>query len=386
MNSIIISTKNLYRVVLLATLTVVSCSKPEHTSQEESAAEAETIRLTAEQVKTIGLQLGNVESRTIASPVRVNGMLEVPPQNMVTIAAPMGGFVKHTELLQGMRVKQGQVVVTLEHQDYIRLQQDYLESKTQLEFLEQEYKRQEELARENVNAAKVLQQALSNYNSAKAKEEGLRAQIKMIGLSAETIQKEGIKSIINITTPIAGYVTEVNVNRGKFVNSADVMFKIVDTDHLHAEAQVFEGDIMKLRTGQTMKLKLANETEERIATIYLIGKEISAERTVRVHGHLEKEDPLLIPGMYFAATIETGSSPVPALPEAAVVSYDGVSYIFIQKAANEFGWVEVKTGISESGFTHVILPDDFDRNAAVVTRGAYSLLSILKNAEGHDDH
>ncbi|MCE7862259.1 MAG: efflux RND transporter periplasmic adaptor subunit [Bacteroidetes bacterium CHB5] len=386
MNSIIISTKNLYRAVLLATLAVVSCSNPEPTSHEESATEAETIHLTDEQVKTIGLQLGNVESRTIASPVRVNGMLEVPPQNMVTIAAPMGGFVKQTELLQGMHVKQGQVVVTLEHQDYIRLQQDYLESKTQLEFLEQEYKRQEELARENVNAAKVLQQALSNYNSAKAKEEGLRAQIKMIGLSAETIQKEGIKSIINITTPIAGYVTEVNVNRGKFVNSADVMFKIVDTDHLHAEAQVFEGDIMKLRTGQTMKLKLANETEERIATIYLIGKEISAERTVRVHGHLEKEDPLLIPGMYFAATIETGSSPVPALPEAAVVSYDGVSYIFIQKATNEFGWVEVKTGISESGFIHVILPADFDRNAAVVTRGAYSLLSILKNAEGHDDH
>ncbi|QLH32959.1 MAG: lipid-A-disaccharide synthase N-terminal domain-containing protein [Cyclobacteriaceae bacterium] len=281
-----------------------------------------------------------------------------------------------------MHVKQGQVVVTLEHQDYIRLQQDYLESKTQLEFLEQEYKRQEELARENVNAAKVLQQALSNYNSAKAKEEGLRAQIKMIGLSAETIQKEGIKSIINITTPIAGYVTEVNVNRGKFVNSADVMFKIVDTDHLHAEAQVFEGDIMKLRTGQTMKLKLANETEERIATIYLIGKEISAERTVRVHGHLEKEDPLLIPGMYFAATIETGSSPVPALPEAAVVSYDGVSYIFIQKATNEFGWVEVETGISESGFTHVILPADFDRSAPVVTRGLIHYSAYLKMQKG----
>ncbi|QLH32960.1 MAG: hypothetical protein HWD62_11510 [Cyclobacteriaceae bacterium] len=90
MNSIVISTKNLYRAVLLATLTVVSCSKPEPTSHEESASEAETIHLTAEQVKTIGLQLGNVESRTIASPVRVNGMLEVPPQNMVTIAAPMG--------------------------------------------------------------------------------------------------------------------------------------------------------------------------------------------------------------------------------------------------------------------------------------------------------
>jgi cobalt-zinc-cadmium efflux system membrane fusion protein len=376
---------NLSRI-LFVTIAVIafSCSKPEQTKEAELHTDAESLHLSDEQLKTIGLQVGKIESRKISTPIRVNGMLDVPPQNMVSIAAPMGGFVKYTELLQGMRVKQGQVVATLEHQDYIQLQQDYLDSKTQLEFLEIEYKRQQDLASENVNAAKVLQQSKSNYFSAKAKEEGLRARLKLIGLSAEGLEKDGIKSVINIITPIAGYVTEVNVNRGKYVNSADVMFEIVDTEHLHAEAQVFEKDIMNLRIGQTMMLVLANETQPREATVYLIGKEISAERTVRVHCHLEKEDPTLIPGMYFNAVIETESTAVPALPEAAVVSYDGVSYIFVQKSQNEFDGVEVKTGISESGYTHVILPDGFDVNAAVVTQGAYSLLSMLKNSDG--DH
>lgn len=373
---------NLIRILFVTIAVIVfSCSKPEQPKETELHTDSESLHLSDEQVKTIGLQIGKIESRKISNPIRVNGMLDVPPQNMVSIAAPMGGFVKHTELLQGMRVKQGQVIATLEHQDYIQLQQDYLDSKTQLEFLEIEYKRQKELASENVNAAKVLQQSKSNYFSAKAKEEGLRARLKLIGLSAEGLEKDGIKSVIHIITPIAGYVTEVNVNRGKYVNSADVMFEIVDTEHLHAEAQVFEKDIMNLRIGQTMMLVLANETQPREATVYLIGKEISAERTVRVHCHLEKEDPTLIPGMYFNAIIETESTAVPALPEAAVVSYDGVSYIFVQKSQNEFDWVEVKTGISESGYTHVILPEGFDVNAAVVTQGAYSLLSVLKNTE-----
>lgn len=376
---------NLIRILFVTIAVIVfSCSKPEQPKETELHTDSESLHLSDEQVKTIGLQVGKIESRKISNPIRVNGMLDVPPQNMVSIAAPMGGFVKHTELLQGMRVKQGQVIATLEHQDYIQLQQDYLDSKTQLEFLEIEYKRQQELASENVNAAKVLQQSKSNYFSAKAKEEGLRARLKLIGLSAEGLEKDGIKSVIHIITPIAGYVTEVNVNRGKYVNSADVMFEIVDTEHLHAEAQVFEKDIMNLRIGQTMMLVLANETQSREATVYLIGKEISAERTVRVHCHLEKEDPTLIPGMYFNAVIETESIAVPALPEAAVVSYDGVSYIFVQKSQNEFDWVEVKTGISESGYTHVILPEGFDVNAAVVTQGAYSLLSMLKNSDG--DH
>lgn len=372
------------KLFVIISVIVFSCSKPEQTKESELHPDSESLHLSDEQLKTIGLQAGKIELRKISNPIRVNGMLDVPPQNMVSIAAPMGGFVKHTELLQGMRVKQGQVIATLEHQDYIQLQQDYLDSKTQLEFLEIEYKRQQELAGENVNAAKVLQQSKSNYFSAKAKEEGLRARLKLIGLSVEGLEKDGIKSVINIITPIAGYVTEVNVNRGKYVNSADVMFEIVDTEHLHAEAQVFEKDIMNLRIGQTMMLVLANETQPREATVYLIGKEISAERTVRVHCHLEKEDPTLIPGMYFNAVIETESTAVPALPEAAVVSYDGMSYIFLQKSPNEFDWVEVKTGISESGYTHVILPEGFDMNSTVVTQGTYSLLSMLKNSNG--DH
>lgn len=371
-------------VLIVVVINVSSCSKPEQAVKQESHPN-KALQLNDEQREAIRLKVGKIESRKISSPIRVNGMLDVPPQNMVTIAAPMGGFVKHTELLQGMHVKQGQVIATLEHQDYILLQQDYLDSKTQLEFMEVEYKRQQELSTENVNSAKVLQQTRTNYLSAKAKEEGLRARIKMIGLSPDEIEKEGIKSVITIRTPIAGYVTEVNINRGKYVNNADIMVEIVDTEHLHAEAQVFEKDIMRLRIGQTMRLVLANETEERIATVYLIGKEISAERTIRVHCHLEKEDPALIPGMYFNAVIETEANPVLALPEDAVVSYDGVSYIFIEKAQNTFAWEEVKTGISESGYTHVILPEGFDVNATVVTQGAHSLLSLLKNL-GDDAH
>lgn len=378
--------KNFSNIIVCIALavSVSSCYKQEPATKHELPTDR-ALHLSDEQLKAIRLKVGKIESRKISSPIRVNGMLDVPPQNMVSIAAPMGGFVKHTELLQGMRVKQGQVIATLEHQEYIQLQQDYLDSKSQLEYMEAEYKRQQELSAENVNSTKTVQQARTNFYSAKAKEEGLRARLKMIGLSPESIEKDGIRSVINITTPISGYVTEVNVNRGKYVNSADVMVEIVDTEHLHAEAQVFEKDIMKLRIGQTMKLVLANEAEERVATVYLIGKEISAERTIRVHCHLEEEDPALIPGMYFNAIIETEAMPVLALPDEAVVSYDGVSYIFIEKTQNMFDWAEVKTGISESGYTHVILPEGFDVQATVVTQGAYSLLSLLKNSES-DDH
>jgi cobalt-zinc-cadmium efflux system membrane fusion protein len=365
---------------------IFSCSKPTPSDQPKLNAVAETtsqVTLTEEQFNTVNLQVGKLEQRGITGSIKANGMLDVPPQNLVTISAPLAGFVKHTELLQGMKVKKGQLLVTLENQDYIQLQQDYLDSKSQLEFLELDYQRQQELAKENVNAAKSLQLSKSNYHSAKAKVQGLKAKLHLINIETDILEKGTISSTISLFSPIAGYITKVNINIGIHVNPADVMLEIVDTEHLHAEAQVFEKDITKLRVGQKVHLTLANETRERNATVYLIGKEITPERTVRVHCHLTEEDHSLIPGSYFNATIETSVQLVSCLPEKAVVSFDGKEYVFIvtNESKRTYEMTEVEIGQSSDGFKEIILPKKLTGEKTFVINGAYDLLSFLKNTE-----
>lgn len=378
------SSSSILITLFVASIFLSACSSGSDTLAEpatDSAASANEAVLTDEQVKILKISVGKIEKRTLSQTINVNGMLDVPPQNMVTISAPLGGFVKHTELLQGMRVKKGQVLALMEDPAYIQLQQDYIDSKSQLEFLELEYTRQQQLAAENVNAVKTLQQAKSNYISTKAKVEGLRSKLRLIHLAPEEIEQGEIKNTISIISPISGYVTQVHVNIGMYVNPADVMFKIVDTDHLHAEAQVFEKDLSHVRVGQSVLLTLAHESKPRTAKVYLIGKEISSERTVRVHCHLDKEDPDLIPGMYFTAQIETSEREVLAVPDNAIVSFEGTEYIFIQKSKNQFASIVITTGVTEFGFTEVVLPEEFDLTAPLVTEGAYALLSKLKNVE-----
>lgn len=365
-------------------LILLSCSKSndgESIALPEGNGQADEVTLTDEQTKVLNITLGKIEKRALSSTIKVNGILDVPPQNLVTISAPLGGFIKHTELLQGMKVNKGQVIAVMEHADYIQLQQDYLDSKNQLEYLELEYKRQQELAIENVNSAKALQLSKSTYLSMKAKTEGLRSKLRLINISPADIENGEIKNTISIVAPIAGFVMQVNVNIGMYVNPTDVMFKIVDTDHLHAEAQVFERDLAKLKVGQRVLINLTNETIPRVAKVYLIGKEISSERTVRVHCHLEKEDSSLIPGMYFSALIELGDTQVNAVPENAVVNFEGKDYLFTSTKKNTFNMVEIKTGLTESGYTEILFPENFDLTSSIVTNGTYALISKLKNAE-----
>jgi cobalt-zinc-cadmium efflux system membrane fusion protein len=373
----------LIAVVLLALSCSTKTSEPPAPTASATPLSTEVI-LTPEQFKTASIQLGKIEQRIVGEVIKANGILDVPPQNLVTISAPLGGFVKNTELLQGMNVRKGAVVAIMENPEYIQLQEDYLVSKNQLEYLQLEFNRQEELAKENVNAAKTLQQSRSNYFGTKAKVQGLSAKLKLIHIDPAELEKGSIQNTISLYSPIAGFVTQVNVNIGMHVNPNDIMFRIVDTEHLHAEAQVFEKDITKLKIGQVVRIKLINDTNERLAKVYLIGKEITPDRTVRVHCHLDKEDPSLIPGMYFNAFIETTGQPVSTLPDRALVTYEGKKYIFIPAGSTNlhFEMIEIKTGIDESGFTEVILPEHLRASSLqVVVNGAYELLAKLKNSD-----
>lgn len=354
-------------------------------NRENAVKEIDTpenvITLSKAQYEAASISLGKIERKKITTSLQVNGRLEVPPQNLVTISAPMNGFVKSTTLLQGMKMRKGDVLATLQHQDYIQLQQDYLDNKSKLDFLEADYARQKELAQENINAQKTLQEAKSRYESMRAIVTGLQAKLELINISPTSLKDGKISSVITLYSPIDGYVSMVNVNIGQYVTSTEVIFKIVNLEHTHAELQVYEQDINKISIGQPVTFTLANETTPRSATVYLIGKEISAERTVQLHCHLSKEDHTLLPGTFISASIDVNSEEADVLPNKAIVNFEGKNYIFISLGNNQFKATPVTIGRSDGDFT-ILLPDtSFSRESFIVLTGAFELIGVLKNKE-----
>lgn len=376
---------------------LLSCnSKTEEKPEEHHEEEENTVELTDAQYKSAAIELGKVEEKQISGTIRVSGMLDVPPQQLVSVSVPLGGFLKNTELLQGTQVKKGQVIATIENLDFIQLQQDYLEAKSQFEFSKSDYERQQVLAKENVNAQKTLDQAKATFGSWQAKSNGLREKLETLNINVASVESGNITSTINMYAPISGYVTEVNVNVGKFVSPSDIMFEIVDTEHLHAELTVFEKDVPKIKIGQTVRFTLANETKERTAKVFLIGREISADRTIRIHCHIDKEDRNLLPGMYLKAVVENGGAFVHAVPDQSIIDFQGKKYIFVssEEAVHEgeegnhhFLMLEVQTGNSEFSYTEITFSESTEVDKlTVVTKGAYELLSKMKNSEEEGGH
>lgn len=366
----------------IGALLVMACgSKKEEPTAVTDSLSANAITLTASQYKASNITLGKIERKPVAKWITVNGKLDVPPQNLVTISAPMGGFVKSTDLVQGMKVTKGDVLAVLENQDYIQLQQDYLENTSKLEFLQLEYNRQQELAKENVNAQKTLQQSKSQYESTKAMVSGLEAKLEMINIVPSYFKNGKIKSTIQLRAPINGFITEVNVNIGQFVTQTEALFKIVNLEHMHAELQVYEKDINKIAVGQKVTFLLANDTTNYKASVYLVGKEICPERTVRIHCHLDKEDKSLLPGMFITAAIETASEEADVVPTTSISNFEGKDYIFVSSGDNQFRAIRVNAGVAVGEFTEVQLLEEIVAGMPVVTHGSFQLMGLLKNKQ-----
>ena len=371
--------KNLF--ILLLTLIFTACKNEKAVEQTESPVMENSITLTNAQMKNAHIETGKIEQKQLSSILKVNGRIDVPPQNMVSVSVPLGGYLKSTKLLPGLHVDKDQVIAVVEDNQYIQLQQDYLTAKAQLGFQEAEYNRQKELNASKASSDKVFEQAKATYETQKILIRSLEEKLELIGLNPKILNENNISKSIWLYSPIDGFVSKVNANIAKYAVPGDVLFELVNPADIHLNLKIFEKDLDKIFIGQKIVSYTNNNPDKKYAgDIILISKDVAPDGTTEVHCHFDNYDKSLFPGMYMNAEIELKNNLQNVLPEEATVSFEGRKYLFENTGENQFEMIEIETGESENGFTEIISKADLT-GKEIVTRGAYTLLMSLKNKE-----
>ena len=364
---------------------LTSCGNKQ--TEKEATAEVvpteNSVELTDAQLKNSKIETGKIEQKAISSLLKVNGKIDVPPQNMVSVSVPLGGYLKSTKLLEGMHISKGEVIAVMEDQQYIQLQQDYLTAKAHFSSLEKEFQRQKELNESKASSDKVFENAQAEYLSQKILIKSLSEKLKLISINPYNLNENTISRSINIYSPIDGFVSTIKMNIGKYASPTDVLFELVNPADIHLALTVFEKDLDKLFIGQKIVAYNNNQSGKKYnCEIILIGKDISSERAVIVHCHFEQYDKSLIPGMYMNAEVEISTHSAFVIPNDGLVRFEGKQYVFTQSEKNKYAMQEVTTQNTENGFTQITFPDKADMtNKIFVTKGAYTLLMTMKNTD-----
>jgi len=403
--------------VFFVTFSVFSCKKSEKTEEaeisENNKIEKENsvnkeVALNEAQYNASDIILGTFERKNLSEVINANGYTKLPPQNQADVSVFIGGIIKTIKVIEGQFVKAGQTIATLESPEFTKLQEAYLTSQSSLEFLAAEFERQKTLSDENVNAKKAYQKIKSDYDTEKVRYNSLRKQLDMLHLSGSGAAN--ISSVVSVTAPISGYITEVNIKIGSNVQPGTVLFSIVDNTKMHVDLLVYEKDLQKVKPQQTVRFVLTNQDNAEIqGKIFSVGKAFENEtKSVAVHADILNDKQILIPGMYVNALIDIGKNEVNALPVDAVIRADGREFIFILEEDNHekdqdehdhkddgkaekekefhFQRVEVKSGTTQLGYVQVTPLQDLEKGAKIVLKGAYYVQSHLLKSEGGGGH
>ena len=347
------------------------------------------ISLTPEQMKSVGIDTGQIEQKNLNAVVKANGQLAVPPQNKADVSILSGGIIGHINVLEGQQVNRGQVLAMINNQDLIKIQQDYLAAKNNFAYVQAEYDRQTQLKAAGAGTGKIFQSAQATYNAEHSKLTAYESQLLQLGISPDKISTGHIVSQFPVLSPINGTVGQIHINTGAFVQPGTSIMEVVDNSKIHCDLTVFEKDLMQVKVGQKVNFQLTNQDNQVITgTINGINKSFENEsKGVIVHAVINNSrHNNLIPGMYVTALISIGSHLTAAVPIDAVVRSQGKQFIFVvtvnkknteNNQSVNFKKIEVTTGVAALGYIEIKPLNKLSARVQIANKGAFYLESKL---------
>ena len=399
--------------------TFVSCSSKgtaETATTEEGHtdehANTNTALLTDEQIKSIGIELGVIEEKQLTASLKTNGVLQVPNQNKASVNSLYSGVIKSLLIQPGNYVRKGQTIATIANPDFIQAQSEYLSVNSKIVLAELEVKRQRDLNAGNAGALKNLQAAETELGTLRTLKSTLEQQIKLMGINPERLSNGKLISVLSISSPISGVVSNVIVKMGSYVDVSTPVAEIVDNSQLHLDLFVYERDLPKLKNNQLIHFTLTNNPgKEYDAQIYSLGSSFEGEsKAVTVHAKVQGEKTGLIDGMNITAVISLENQTLPAVPTEAIVNVAGQDYFFIVSEQNgeeehtkdsvkhdvkaeaghkdekgiTFERIPVAKGTTDVGYTEITLLKEIPKDAKIVVKGAYFVLAKMTNSGEHE--
>lgn len=402
-----------------------------HGSVAEHAEEAHdehenvnTTMLTMEQMKSIKIELGTIEKKQLTASLKANGLLKVPNQNRANATAFIGGVIKSILVQSGNAVTKGQTIATISNNSFITMQEEYITVLSKVDLAQLEFNRQNELQQGNAGALKNLQITETELKVLKSRKASLKKQLELIGINPLTLTNENIQSIVKITSPISGVISNVMVNIGSYVDGNNTIAEIVDNSQLHLDLYVYEKDLAKLKEGQSIHFTLTNNPgKEYDADVYAISNTFEQNtKAIAIHAKVKGNKQGLIDGMSITALVSLENATLEAVPTDAIVSHEGQDYIFIVSDAHtevehhdhgaeetaehnhdehghnhaekeiapknekgtSFEKIPVRKGTTDVGYSEITLLKDIPKNSKIVTKGAFFILAKMSNkGEGH---
>lgn len=385
------SIKLLIAVNVLAFVLFGCGSKEEPKKEERHNEKSEIVKLSMESIKQIKLETETVTLQPYTGYLTIPAKVITNQDNEAQIGSLVQGRVHQVFVKVGDFVTAGQILMTVEGLDVGEIKAGFLIAKAALDYTKANYERQKKLFDEKIGSQKSLLESQAEYEKALAEFRAQDKKIHSVGLSDEDItdgrtSEEHTSGTLPIKSSINGVVVERNVVIGQLVEATTNAFKVINTNTVWVDGQIYEKDITKINQRTNALFTTATYLKEKFnGRIIYIGQTIDEQtRTITIRGEFGNSNSKLKPQMFGELKVPvSANAKAIMIPEESVVKETGQEYVFVQTSDTTFEQRKVITGTSVDN--RIEIKEGLKEGEKVASKGVFYLKSELKKEELEGD-
>ncbi len=297
---------------------------PVYADEAGAADEQPSIRINPTVINNIGVKTAPAERGTLHRQIETIGFIAPDANRIEHIHVRAEGWIEQLEAdTEGDRIKAGQRLFRIYSPALVSAQDEYLQ------------------------ALRSGQATLIRAAGTRLRALGMRAdQLETLKSRGEALQ------LFDVRSPIDGYVMELNVRQGMFVQPGTTIMSLADLSTVWVDVSVFENQIDWVEAGQAARMRLAFAPDrEWLGEVDYVYPTIRPEsRTARVRLAFDNPDLALKPNMYAKVAIDGAPRrDVVHVPSQAVIRAGGNERVILALGDGRFRPARVRTGLESGG-------------------------------------
>ncbi|MBF8259938.1 MAG: efflux pump, RND family, membrane fusion protein [Actinobacteria bacterium] len=350
-------------------------------ASDEAPADGTKVRLkTGDTARLAGIETVRAVPGRGVSEIVAPAVIAYDSSRVAQVNARSPGVVKSLQAEVGAWVREGESLAVIESASLSADQSRLDAVLSRMRMAEVNYRREEELERKGISSRKEVSAAEQELKEAKAGSEALAASLGVVRADP------GSRGRYVVTAPISGIVTQRNVSPGRFVDSHETLFEIIDTSSMWAEVAVPEEALGSVRIGGAVVLTVSGiEGREFRGTIAQLASFVDPQtRTAKARVRLSNPNGLLRANMYGQARIAAGGSrSSAAVPRGAIQRAKTAQVAFVRMSPNEYETRRVQVAPSRGDDDLVEVASGILPGEEVVVAGSFFLKTeTLKDSIG----
>lgn len=361
-----ILTKKIFTVIVIPLL-MVSCSpevkKENH--EEHNNQHSDMLILTQKDRLLANIKSDIAVVKNISEMTTLVGKTSIDERNIEVITARVNGrldklFVKNS----GEHVVKGQAIYSIYSEELLADESDYLQA------IEQNNNAvaQKEIAKQLLDASrkKLLLWTLTDV------------QIKEIEMSKKA------NSLMTFYSPYSGYLIELTVREGEYVDAGSLILKIADLSSLWIEMQVYSDEIKYLEQNPSLLIEFESYPNEMYeGQIVFDNPSLEEDQKVNlIRVQVNNSTNKLKPGMMAYLYLKRNEKTALVVPKSALL-YESTTSVWVEDKDGMFEQRMVITGIENKKEVEIL--SGIKPGEKVVVSGAYFLKSESVIRQGGGD-